>query len=159
MTMRVMGLMSCFGILRLMGSASQGQSFAPPAVLKMPKEVQPVYMMLMSHPAYFDAFLGEMNALPETNAQVQALGNLGNLPLIVLTAEQSIDVATLKAMGYDTKLNLQALQKTWLELQNELAALSINNEHIIVKDSSHTIELDQPQAVIDAIRKVVEMTR
>ena len=155
----VMAFMARFGILRLLGNASQGQDFAPPAVQKMPEAIQPTYMVMMSHPDYFNATLAELNSLPETNVQVQALGSLGDMPLIVLTAEQSIDVAALQAMGYDTQIDLTGIQQTWFELQNELAALSTNSEHIIVKDSSHTIQLDQPQAVIDAIRKVVELAQ
>ena len=155
----VMAFMARFGILRLLGNSSQGQDFAPPAVQKMPESIQPTYMAMMSHPAYFDATLAELNFLPETNAQVQVLGSLGDVPLIVLTAEQSIDVAALQAMGYDTQIDLTGIQQTWFELQDELAALSTNSEHIIVKDSSHTIQLDQPQAVLDAILKIVEMAR
>jgi pimeloyl-ACP methyl ester carboxylesterase len=155
----IMAFMARFGILRLLGNTSKGQDFAPPAVLKMPEDIQPVYMVMMSHPAYFNATLGELNALPETNIQVQSLGNLGDIPLIVLTAEQSIDIATLKAMGYDTQIDLTGIQQIWLELQAELAALSSNSEHIIVEDSSHTIQLDQPNTVIQAIRKVVEIVR
>jgi len=155
----VMAFMARFGILRLLGNASQGKNFAPPAVLKMPEEFQPVYMAMMSHPDYFDATLDELNALPETNIQVQGLGGLGDIPLIVLTAEQSIDTATLKAMGYDTQIDLSGIQQVWLELQNELAALSSNSEHTIVKGSSHAIQLDQPAAVIEAILKMVELPR
>ncbi|MEW5942052.1 MAG: alpha/beta hydrolase [Chloroflexota bacterium] len=152
----VAGFMSRFGILRLLGNTSQGQDFAPPTVLQLPADVQPVYMTMISHPTYFDATLAEIRSLPETNAQVQSLGSLGDLPLIVLTAEQSIDVAALKAMGYDAKIDLNAIQQIWLELQDELAALSTNSEHVIVKDSHHFIHLDQPSAVIDAIRRMVE---
>lgn len=155
----VAGFLARFGILRLLGSGSQGQNFASPTVLKLPADVQPIYMAMLSHPSYFDATMGEGKELPETNLQVQAVGSLGDLPLIVLTAEQSIDVATLKAMGYDTKMNLGGIQIIWVELQNELAALSTNSEHIIVKDSAHFIQLDQPQAVIDAIRRLIEMVQ
>lgn len=155
----VMAFMARFGILRLLGNSSQGQDFAPPAVQKMSEVIQPTYMAMMSHPDYFDATLAELNSLPETNAQVQALGSLGDMPLIVLTAEQSIDTAALKAMGYNAQIDLAGIQQIWLELQNELAALSTNSEHVIVHGSSHTIQLDQPQVVIDAILKVVEMAR
>ncbi len=155
----VMAFMARFGILRLLGNASQGQDFAPPAVLKMPVEFQSMYMVMMSHPGYFTATLGELNALPETNSQVQSLGNLGAIPLIVLTAEQSIDTATLKAMGYDTQIDLEGIQQIWLELQAELAALSTNSENIIVEDSSHTIQLDKPEVVIQAILDMLEFAR
>lgn len=51
------------------------------------------------------------------------------------------------------------IQQAWLALQAKLVALSTNGEQIIVKDSSHTMQLDQPEAVIEAIRKLVEMVR
>ncbi|MFZ5858489.1 MAG: alpha/beta fold hydrolase [Chloroflexota bacterium] len=153
----VMGFMSRFGILRAMGNSSGGADFAPPQVLKMPKDIQPLYMAMMSHPAYFDATLGELQALTETTDQLRATHTLGDLPLIVLTAESTLDAAALQSIGMPADFDTNQIQQVWLELQAELAALSTNSEHIVVKDSAHAIQLDQPQAVIDAIRKVVGM--
>lgn len=155
----VMAFMSRFGILRLIGNASQGQDFAPPAVLKMPEDVQPVYMAMMSHPSYFDATLGELNAIPEISDQVRATRNLGDLPLVVLTADETLDPATLETVGMPAGFDSTAIQEIWLELQAELAALSTNSRHIIVKDSSHAIQLDQPEVVIQAILDMLELAR
>jgi pimeloyl-ACP methyl ester carboxylesterase len=155
----VMDFMARFGILRALGNSSGGADFAPPQVLKLPAEFQSVYMAMMSHPSYFDATLAEMRALPEITDQVRATRNLGDLPLIVLTAESTLDPAALQAIGLPADFDSTKIQQIWLELQAELAALSTNSEHIIVKDSAHAIQLDQPSAVIEAIRKVVEMTR
>jgi pimeloyl-ACP methyl ester carboxylesterase len=155
----VMAFMARFGILRLIGSASQGQNFAPPAVLKMPADIQPMYMAMMSHPSYFDATLAELNALPEISDQVRATRGLGDVPLIVLTAENTLDPATLEAIGMPADFDSTKIQQIWLELQAELAALSTNSEHIVVEDSSHAIQLDQPDAVIQAILNMVEIVR
>ena len=106
-----------------------------------------------------DATLAELRSLPEINAQVRAAGNLGDLPLIVLTAESTLDPAIMKSMGVPADFDTTRIHVILLELQAELAALSTNSEHIIVKDSHHAIQLDQPQVVIDAIRKVVEMAQ
>jgi len=114
----------------------------------------------MSHPSYFDTTLAELSVLSETMAQVRATGKLGDLPLIVLTAENTLDPAALKSMGLPPDdFDAAQIQQTWLELQAELAALSTNSEHIIVKDSSHAIELDKPDVVITAILDLVEMVR
>ena len=78
---------------------------------------------------------------------------------MVLTAENTLDPAALKSMGLPDDFNAVQIQQTWLELQAELAALSTNSEHIIVKDSSHAIELDKPDVVITAILDLVEMVR
>jgi len=155
----VLGFMSRFGILRLMGSSSNGADFAPPLVLKQPTDIQPLYLMMMSHPSYFDTTLAELRALSEITAQVRATGSLGDLPLIVLTAENTLDPAVLQSMRLPDDFDAAQIQQTWLELQAELAALSTKCVHIIVKDSTHAIELDKPDVVIKAILDMVEMAR
>ena len=47
----------------------------------------------------------------------------------------------------------------WTKLQQDLSKLSSNSEWIAVEDAGHFIQLDQPQVVIEAVRKVVEATR
>ncbi|HET7143644.1 MAG TPA: alpha/beta hydrolase [Anaerolineales bacterium] len=153
----VLGFMSRFGIMRLIGNSSNGADFAPPHVLKMPKDVQPLYLMMMAHPSYFDTTLAEQHALPETTSQVRATGSLGDLPLIVLTAENTLDPKALQSMGLPDDFDAAQIQQTWLELQAELAALSTNSVHLIVKDSTHAIELDKPDVVITAILEMVKM--
>src|SRR5215211_8029506 len=55
----------------------------------------------------------EFSATPDTNAQVRSMGNLGDKPLAVVSAgEQS---------------------SSWLEMQDELAALSTNSIHPVVE--------------------------
>ena len=154
----VLGFMSRFGIMRLIGNSSKGENLAPPQVAKMPKEVQPLYLTMLSHPSFFDTTLAELRALPETTAQVRAAGSLGNLPLIVLSAD-SIDDAVLKSIGLGDDFPAAQLQQSFHELQAELAALSTNSTHIFVKDSTHAINLDQPDVVIKAILDMEEMVR
>ncbi len=158
-TLSVMGFMSRFGILRVMGDSSGGQDLAPAMTRLLPSNVQGLYLTMMSHPAYFDATLAELNALPESNVQVGLLGDLGDLPLYVLTAGNSIDAAALESIGLAADFDVSQLQRTWLELQDELAALSTNSTHTIAENSPHGIHIYYPDLVIDAIRQVVEMIR
>lgn len=155
----VLEFMSRFGIMRLIGNTSNSADFAPPHVLKMPTDVQPLYLMMMSHPSYFETTLAEQHLLSETTAQVRATVGLGRMPLIVLTAENTLDPAVLKSMGLPDDFDAAQIQQTWLDLQSELAALSTNSAHRIVKDSTHAIELDQPDVVITAIMDMVKMVR
>jgi pimeloyl-ACP methyl ester carboxylesterase len=62
-----------------------------------------------------------------------------NLPVFVLSADASL-------AGWDV----------WKIGQQHLAALSSNSQWLIVKNSSHHIEVDQPQAIIDAVQHVFE---
>jgi hypothetical protein len=47
-------------------------------------------------------------------------------------------------------------ERIWQQLQAELALLVPNARHLIVRDSGHLIQQEQPEAVIDAIRQVVD---
>ncbi len=154
-----MQFMSRFGILRLMGNASGGADLAPPQVRKLPAEIQPVYLAMMSHPSYFDASLAELRALDETSRQMVIARRQFDFPLIVLTAENTPDPEAMQAIGMPADFDVTKIQQTWHELQADLATLSPHGQHLIVEGSGHAIELDQPQAVIDAIMEVLALTR
>ncbi len=42
-----------------------------------------------------------------------------------------------------------------VELQKDLARRSTNGEHIIAEKSGHNIQLDQPELVVESIRRVI----
>jgi len=154
----VLGFMSRFGVLRMIGNSSKGADLAPPQVAKLPKEVQSIYLMMISHPSYFDTTLNELRSLPEITAEVRATGRLGDLPLLILTAD-SLDEAALQSIGLGDDFPAAQLQQTFNALQTEFEALSTNSTHILVKDSTHAINLDQPEVVIKSILDMVEMVR
>src|SRR5919106_1057519 len=84
----------------------------------------------------------EFRATPETNTQVSNMGSLGDKPLAVLSAgEQS---------------------SSWLEMQDELAALSPESIHRVVEGATHESLLydkGDSQVTSAAIEKVVEAVR
>ncbi len=78
--------------------------------------------------------------------------NLGNLPLIVLEA------AKQDKPPYHNDDDWNQYKQVWHDLQAELAALSTNSRHIQV-NSGHVISNENPDAVVDAIRQMVEQVR
>ncbi len=72
------------------------------------------------------------------NEQLSAAHPLGDLPIIVLTSTQGLD-----------------MREDWDAVQQKLVALSTNSQQVIV-DSSHDIHIDQPQQVADAVLRVIE---
>jgi pimeloyl-ACP methyl ester carboxylesterase len=84
----------------------------------------------------------EFRATPQTSAQVRSTGSLGGKPLAVISAgEQSSD---------------------WLEMQDELAALSPNSIHRVVDGATHESLLydkGDSQVASAAIEQVVEAAR
>lgn len=67
-----------------------------------------------------------------------------DIPLVVLTAGRPApDPMSEK------------LAPLWLELQRDLASRSTRSSHLVLKDAGHLIPRDDPQAVIDAVRRTV----
>jgi pimeloyl-ACP methyl ester carboxylesterase len=86
--------------------------------------------------------------------QARAVTSLGDLPLVVL-----INGSTVGERG-DIPADLIAqLDQTKADQQRENAALSTNGSLVVVEDTTHFIQNDQPQVVIDAILRVLEMAR
>jgi pimeloyl-ACP methyl ester carboxylesterase len=84
------------------------------------------------------------------------LGNLGDLPLIVLSAGATFDQmpeAVVTAIGRDVLAQVIQVSQ---ELQQELVSLSTQGKQVIAEKSGHYIQWDQPDLVIDAIREVAD---
>jgi pimeloyl-ACP methyl ester carboxylesterase len=75
---------------------------------------------------------------------------LGAMPLVVLSIENAWDNGTPAGARFN-----RSYSKVWTALHQGLARLSSRGVHRIVKGSSHQIELDKPQAVIDAVDQVL----
>jgi hypothetical protein len=82
-------------------------------------------------------------------------GSLGDIPLIVLSAE-AFGVPMMNSHREDQERYLHPIWNN--ELQVELAALSTQGRQIIVPDTNH-ITIVSHSATIEAIREVVELIR
>ena len=72
-----------------------------------------------------------------------------SIPLVVLTRGR---------MGPPNRAAdplFQALYQAWMDMQRELASRSPRGEHIVVTNSDHYIQNEEPTIVIDAVRRVV----
>jgi pimeloyl-ACP methyl ester carboxylesterase len=87
----------------------------------------------------------------KTAAAAQAVTGLkrnpmrDDLPLVVLTQ--------------GGKKMKPEIYKTWVEMQNELAALSSRGTHIFAASAGHYIQLEEPQLVVHAVSQVVSQAR
>jgi pimeloyl-ACP methyl ester carboxylesterase len=105
--------------------------------------------------AYFPKSLGPMvaerEAMPKTLQEAGAYRNLGARPVVVLTHG--------KPMADMPKAQGEAFDRIWLELQKDMATWSSRGVQRTVADAGHNIPIDDPAAVIAAIREVVEAVR
>lgn len=97
--------------------------------------------------------LAEMKAFRESAAQTAATGSLGNMPLAVLSHDPEKPSSELPP---DLA---RPMNDAWEKMQEELARLSSRGTHVIAKNSSHYIQLDRPDVVIEGVRNVVEQAR
>jgi pimeloyl-ACP methyl ester carboxylesterase len=72
---------------------------------------------------------------------------LGDRPLIVLTRGESITSGPMVEQRETERRQQQA----------DLATLSSRGKQVVVPDSGHQIHIDQPGAVTDAIREVLNV--
>jgi pimeloyl-ACP methyl ester carboxylesterase len=113
------------------------------------------YKAIWATTDFFKTILGEGEALEGILAEARSMEitSFGNLPLIILTAGSS----GLDPNFSDTEnQQLNAVRKI---LQSELLGLSSASKQIIAEQSSHYIQSDQPDLVIDAIREILDDLR
>jgi hypothetical protein len=79
--------------------------------------------------------------------------NFGDKPLIVLTRGNEIGNP-----GFTAEQSA-AMNQAWKAGHDRLAALSTHGSNTVVPGSGHYIQYDQPQAVIDAVKRAVTEIR
>jgi pimeloyl-ACP methyl ester carboxylesterase len=75
---------------------------------------------------------------------------LGAMPMVVLSIERPWDIDTPAGARL-----VRSYGKIWNDLHQDLAQLSSRGVHRIIKGSGHDIQMDKPQAVIDAVNEVL----
>jgi pimeloyl-ACP methyl ester carboxylesterase len=94
--------------------------------------------------------LAEVRAFPESAAQAASTGPFGDLPLAVVSHDPD-------KPSNDLPPDLaKSVNELWEKMQEDLARLSTRGRHTVAKNSGHYIQIDRPDAVVDAIRHVVD---
>lgn len=95
----------------------------------------------------------ELGAVHADAQQAAAAGRFGDLPLLVVSRDYSRPDPDLPP-----EIAEQA-RAAGDAMQEELAQLSSRGRRIAVADSGHYVQLDRPQAVVQAIQEVTEAVR
>lgn len=118
----------------------------PPAVREMNKAVR-----LRSQ--FASTVADESLSLKESFVQLRSSPiMLGDMPLIVLSRGKKAIPGLSEELG-------NQFEQVWNELQADHTNRSRNGIRIIAEKSGHNIQYDQPELVIDAVRRVVEAVR
>lgn len=88
----------------------------------------------------------EMQGFPISARQVRQAGALPDVPIVVLTRGRRVWPYTEHG---------DALEATWMTLQDELAHLLPGAVHLIAEDAGHSIHMDKPGIVISAVNTML----
>ena len=97
--------------------------------------------------------VAEMKAFPESAAQTATSGSLGDLPLAVLSQDPDKPTSEIPSEIAGP------VSHEWAKMQEELAHLSTRGMRTVAKNSSHYIQLDRPDIVIEAVQTIVQQSR
>ncbi|WP_291576785.1 alpha/beta fold hydrolase [Clostridium sp. UBA4548] len=110
---------------------------------KAPEEYEAMKAQFSSPEGTFEDLLKSTDQVRE----VRKKDALRNIPIIVLSADKS-------AMEIQ-----DPIINEWPKLQEDLATLSDKSKHLTIKNASHMLQNDNPQAVIDAIKEIIETVK
>ena len=151
--MRLLKTLNSMGLLALFADKI-GRTWPTP----IPDKVREAYLgVACSDTRFFEAAIDESVSVGENLVAVRAarIDTLGNLPLVVLSAPDQF-AGIEKHLSAEDAGQFRVVTE---ELQAELTALSSRGKRVIVRNSGHYIQVEQPEAVIDAIREVVEVAQ
>jgi pimeloyl-ACP methyl ester carboxylesterase len=116
----------------------------------LPATANAAVAVLNAKPYHLQMELSEFDGImgPSSDQVAAARRAYGAIPLIVLTA----GAPTVPGLSPADTATLLGLVK---RMHEELAALSTDGVDRIVPGSSHYVQLDKPQAVIDAVSEVL----
>jgi pimeloyl-ACP methyl ester carboxylesterase len=131
---RFVPLLSTIGVFRLLG-----MSFGQPTESLAP-DVQRFARATKFRASGYQAAADEIRHIRESASEVRTSRRELTIPVVVVTGRRGADAS-------------------WWELQRDQASLSERGCLVIAEHAGHVVAMDQPEAIVDAIRVVVKTTR
>jgi pimeloyl-ACP methyl ester carboxylesterase len=134
------------------GDSQTGPGDAKLALLEKQRVSRPSYML--ANASEMESFIPDHGHKSLNQKELETVQpKFGNKPLAILTHGKNDPDPHL------TPSQNAALEKSWNDGHDRLAALSTRGSNTVVPGSGHYIQIDQPKAVIDAVLKVVAEVR
>ena len=149
---------------RLPDEMRESEGFTPPFVwtrfaaavgltrLTMPPARSPQNAAHAFAPQSGVGMRGEADAVLTVSKQAAKNESLGDRPLVVLTAGD-------RRRGRTSQDAHEQWERTWKELQVDLATLSTDSDWRVVRHAGHYVHLRAPEAVVAAVEDVVTAVR
>jgi len=148
--------LSRVGLVRLTGVADADRRPSP-----LPSDVLAAKTAVQNRTDTARAVVNEIAVMRQgLNATTPPPVNLGNLPLLVLTAGNLVDQSLVEREAEKSGKNIEtekALARIHRTEQDGLAGLSSNSRHIIVKNSGHFIMHDRAEEFVSSVSGFVKL--
>ncbi|PGT51064.1 alpha/beta fold hydrolase [Bacillus thuringiensis] len=102
----------------------------------MPKEFQDAYNKQFVYEGTYDEFMESLQQLKDSRRKL-------SVPLIVISAGKKAHYS-------------EESQGLWNKMQKEILQISSNGEFIIAKNSAHYIQNDEPEVVVNAVKRLID---
>ena len=120
---------------------------------QIPPEHRPLYLHHGRHTRQVAFWAKEVLTDRETDQQMQAIGSVGDKPLVVITHG-------LRNMFIDrdgaTAGQAEAAEDMWIDLQRGLGELSSNSRFVVAERAGHIIQFDQPELIVEEVQRLIE---
>jgi pimeloyl-ACP methyl ester carboxylesterase len=134
------------------GDSQTGSGDTELALLEKQRVSRPSY--ILTNASEMESFAPDHERKSLSQKEVEAVQpDFGDKPLVILTHSKS------EPDNHVTARQNEARERAWNEGHDRLARLSSRGSNTVVPESSHYIEIDRPQAVIDAVLKAVVEVR
>lgn len=122
------------------------------AAFKKAQNSRPSY--ILTNASEFESFLNTKDDVSVDQKELEAVtADFGDKPLIVLTRGKEVGNP-----GFTAEQSA-VMNRAWKTGHEKLARLSTRGRDTVVPESTHYIQYDQPQAVIDAVTRAVAEIR
>lgn len=94
--------------------------------------------------------------LQASSAEMAAAGDLGDLPLVVIQADDQVTDGEAQGVSQAVADEVDLVNNELAPiLQADLASLSVNSTLVFAEGSGHFVHVDRPEIVIEAIRSLL----
>jgi len=142
--LRVAGMLSPLGVSRMF--------FPPVATRGLPKEIQPAADALGYRSSVYSTVYEEAQAFDASAEQIHAAPRLSRSVLLTVLTRS-------KPEAWPDGASADRAEKTWRQLQVDLAARVPGSTHIVVENAGHFIHVDRPDVVIKEIENQIRRAK
>jgi pimeloyl-ACP methyl ester carboxylesterase len=146
--LRIIAFLGEFGLSRPL-IATMPDKLIPSFAVPLYKSHPGSYEIVFQHKMWYAGY-AEAQAIETSDAQVAAIGSMGNTPLIVIRHGQP--------MAMFSSLPPQEAaegEEKWQTFQEEIARRSSASRIIVAEASGHLIQVEQPGIIVEAVQQLL----